>query len=109
MIYNWSFGPFETKGEEKVIKAIHWSLTGEDDETGTSYTLRDCTGLSEPGENFIEYEQLSFETIKQWTLLTYCNGEEPASEVELRLKNKIFNGIQSILHPELTTLNAPWT
>lgn len=111
MIYTWSFGPFEILSTpEKIVKTVHWRLSGEDEESGVQYSIYDSAYLGDPDpDNFIEYENLTQNQILQWVLGSMVQNNETLADVEARLKQKTQNGVNQILHPDILVTNPPWS
>lgn len=101
--YTWSIlqldcAPSEN-GLTNVVKVIHWSLTGQD-ENGTSASIKNAYPLPEPNpEQFTDYSSLTEETVIGWL--------ESNLDVGF-LQTSLANEIISKYNPPITPLPLPW-
>jgi len=115
--YTWNFDPLETKlsedGLSDVVKTVHWQLYGVDDETRNTGRTIGAQSLSNPDSNeFVLFEDLTQDVVKQWVLSGMINPEEEGLEtveaVEDSLKAKITQQIEKKNNPPIVNRKAPW-
>lgn len=101
--YTWSIlqldcAPSEN-GLTNVVKVIHWSLTGQD-ENGISASIKNSYPLPEPNpEQFTDYSTLTEETVIGWLQSNLDIGY---------LQKKLADEIASQYNPPITPLPLPW-
>lgn len=113
--YTWNFDPLETKPSEDglsdVVKTVHWQLHGVDDETGNTGRTIGAQSLSSPdSDEFVLFEDLTQDIVKQWVLSAMIEEELETSEaVEDSLKEKIAQQIEKKNNPPIVNRKAPWS
>ena len=86
-------------GLTNVVKVIHWSLTGSD-ENGLSASINNSYPLPSPTpEGFTDYSTLTEETVIGWLESNLDVGY---------LQTKIANEIATQYNPPITPLPLPW-
>ena len=112
--YTWEIGPFNlypVKNDlNKVVKEVHWRLTGVDYNTGYSSTIIGSEMLEEPNEaSFTEFDSLTQEQVKQWILASMAksNNKTPQQQ-ETYLLSMIESRIQNKINPPTVLQSAPW-
>ena len=102
--YTWSISKLDCapaeNGLTNIIKVIHWSLTGVD-ENGVSASMSNSYPLSTPNsEGFADYSTLTEATVIGWL--------ESGLDVGY-IKSILSNEIASQYNPPITSLPLPWT
>jgi hypothetical protein len=93
--YEWSFpsldviynqvNPQTGESLQNVVTTVHWIYTGRDgDYTATMYS---SVGLSEPGQPFTEYEDLTHSIVQGWVESTL--GVKQVEEMQKSLSDSI--------------------
>jgi len=101
--YTWSISKLDCAPSENgltdVVKIIHWSLTGQD-ENGISASMSNSYPLSSPSpEGFADYSTLTQETVIGWLESNLDVGY---------IKSILSNEITSQYNPPITSLPLPW-
>ena len=101
--YTWSISKLDCAPAENgltdVVKIIHWSLTGQD-ENGISASMSNSYPLSSPSpEGFADYSTLTQETVIGWLESNLDVGY---------LQSRLVNEIASKYNPPITSLPFPW-
>lgn len=103
--YVWNFPKFDVAPSEdgltNVVKTVHWQYKGtDDDNVNFSSMLYGTVDLPPPdSENFIPYEDLTFE----WTV-TIVGLLLPLSDMELKLAELIL----AQQNPEIVEMEPPF-
>ena len=101
--YTWSISKLDCAPAENgltdVVKIIHWSLTGQD-ENGVSSSMSNSYPLSSPSpEAFTDYSTLTKETVISWLESNLDVGY---------LQTYLANEIASKYNPPIASLPLPW-
>lgn len=100
--YEWTVEAMEcapTEGENvNVVKVVHWRCNAND-ETNTATTYGSCS-LSEIGESFTAYEDLTKEQVIDWCFASGVNKEETEESLQKHLYN--------LLHPKSIIKELPF-
>jgi hypothetical protein len=101
--YTWSISKLDCAPSENeltdVVKVIHWSLTGQD-ENGVSASMSNSYPLPSPSpEGFTDYSTLAEETVIGWLENNLDVGY---------LQTVLANEIASKYNPPITPLPLPW-
>jgi hypothetical protein len=101
--YTWSISKLDCAPSENglmdVVKIIHWSLTGVD-ENGISASMSNSYPLSSPSpEAFTDYSTLTKETVISWLESNLDVGY---------LQTYLANEIASKYNPPIASLPLPW-
>lgn len=106
--YKWDFDPIEVlanevAGKTDVIQTIHWRVSAvSDDETPLASTVYSSVTLELPGDDFIEFNNVTRDQVKTWVL-------EQIGITEDELKEKLDQQIQAQAIPQsLTKVPAGW-
>jgi hypothetical protein len=102
--YTWTISELDCAPSENglidVVKIIHWSLTGVD-ENGVSASFSNSYPLPSPTpESFTDYSTLTEETVIGWLESNLDVGY---------LHTYLVNEIASKYNPPITSLPLPWT
>lgn len=112
--YTWNFDPIETAILENnladVVKTVHWQFKGIDNETGTEHVLIGSETLPQPDpQDYIEFENITEETVKTWVLTQMSMMRESTpEEAEEDLKQTIADQIDKIDNPKIVLKSPPW-
>jgi hypothetical protein len=101
--YTWSISKLDCAPSENgltdVVKIIHWSFTGQD-ENGISASMSNSYPLPSPSpEGFTDYSTLTKETVISWLESNLDVGY---------IKSILSNEIASQYNPPITSLPLPW-
>jgi hypothetical protein len=101
--YTWSISKLDCAPSENgltdVVKIIHWSFTGQD-ENGISASMSNSYPLSSPSpESFTDYSTLTEETVISW-----LEGNLDVGYLQTYLANEI----ATKYNPPITPLPLPW-
>lgn len=101
--YTWNIAQLDCAPSENgltdVVKIIHWSLTGQDENGISSSTINSYPLPSPTPEAFSDYSTLTEETVIGWL--------ENSLDVGY-LKSRLTNEIASQYNPPITPLPLPW-
>jgi hypothetical protein len=100
--YSWSFNPLECApsedGLEKVVKNVHWRLTGV--ANGAMTDVYGVVAFDSPEANsFITFDSLTANTVETWVK---SKLDVPA------LRTSIETALAEKMQPKSVTLTPPW-
>jgi hypothetical protein len=100
--YSWSFNPLECAlsedGLEKVVKNVHWRLTGA--ANGAMTDVYGVVAFDSPEANsFITFDSLTANTVESWVK---SKLDVPA------LRTSIETALAEKMQPKSVTLTPPW-
>ena len=85
----WTFEPLDVAaesddaGREDIINVVHWRVTMTDDIDGIFATTYGSVTLDKPGDDFINFEDVSVDNCKAWVLPSIGDGDADANEASV--------------------------
>lgn len=93
--YNWSIKKIKAlpdyQGYQNVIKNVQWMLTVENN--GSQKSIMGSCLLSDPGDNFIDYNLLTEDVVIVWVQTVL--GIDKISRMKSALENSLLSGDSS--------------
>ena len=102
--YTWTFPALDVKLQdgdfENVVKAVHWRCAATDG--SHSADAYGSVALPPPGQPFTDYEALTPEIVRGWTITAM--GEEAVAAMQSALASQIAEKAA----PVISVLPPPW-
>ena len=105
--FTWKVESLECKptanGHTDVVSIVHWRCNAErtENENTVNVSVYGSASLGEPGETFIEYENLTEQQILNWLYETGLNFQSVTEE-------NLSEQLEALLNPSVVKKPLPW-